>query len=298
MLIQTIILAIVEAVTEFLPISSTGHLIIVEDLGAQWLGWQKLPFSFDLFIQMGAYLAVVVIFRKKIWGMIRSVFDVRSVKSFSEYANQIKIPLGIVIATIPAGLVGFLFEDWITDNLHKSFFVAFALIIVGAVMWYFDRKAESLEEKHKAESENKSGNEDNYVDSIEELSLREYIVIGLWQVIALFPGASRSGSTITGARSLKIERKTAAEVSFLLGLPLVLGAGLKGFYDLIRQSSQPQVVQVEPAIMVVGFVVAFITAMLVIKFLLKFLQERSLKVFSIYRILLGVGLIGYFLVRG
>jgi undecaprenyl-diphosphatase len=212
--------------------------------------------------------------------MIKSVVDFKSAGSFQGYLMQIKLPLGIVIGTIPAGLVGFIFEDWITENLHYSYYVAFALIVIGVVMWYFDGKS--------AESD---------VDSIEKLSLKDYFIIGLWQVIALFPGASRSGSTITGARSLKIERETAAEVSFLLGLPLVLGAGLKGFYDLVKQSSQANVVQVDPGVLLVGFVVAFISAMLVIKFLLSFLQKQGLKVFAIYRLLLGLGLIVYFVIH-
>ncbi len=245
--IQAIILAIIEGITEYLPISSTGHMII----GASFLGIAEHPFTkiFEVNIQFGAILAVIVLYWKRFF------------QSFDFYIK-------LLVAFIPAAIIGFLLNDFIDSILENVWVVAVSLLLGGIVLIFIDKYFE--QKTHK--------NEPNLKDSF---------VIGLFQCIAMIPGVSRSASTIIGGMFMGLTRKAAAEMSFFLAVPTMFAASayklLKGYKsgDLTFDSEQL-------ILLGVGNLVAFIVAVAAIKFFIDFLQKYGFKVFGYYRIVLGI----------
>ncbi len=245
--IQAIILAIIEGITEYLPISSTGHMII----GASFLGIAEHPFTkiFEVNIQFGAILAVIVLYWKRFF------------QSFDFYIK-------LLVAFIPAAIIGFLLNDFIDSILENVWVVAISLLLGGIVLIFIDKYFE--EKTHK-----------------EEPNLKDSFVIGLFQCIAMIPGVSRSASTIIGGMFMGLTRKAAAEMSFFLAVPTMFAASayklLKGYKsgDLTFDSEQL-------ILLGVGNLVAFIVAVAAIKFFIEFLQKYGFKVFGYYRIVLGI----------
>lgn len=245
--IQAIILAIIEGITEYLPISSTGHMII----GASFLGIAEHPFTkiFEVNIQFGAILAVIVLYWKRFF------------QSFDFYIK-------LLVAFIPAAIIGFLLNDFIDSILENVWVVAISLLLGGIVLIFIDKYFE--QKTHK--------NEPNLKDSF---------VIGIFQCIAMIPGVSRSASTIIGGMFMGLTRKAAAEMSFFLAVPTMFAASayklLKGYKsgDLTFDSDQL-------LLLGVGNLVAFFVAVVAIKFFIEFLQKYGFKVFGYYRIVLGI----------
>ncbi len=255
-IIQSLILGIVEGFTEFLPISSTGHLILMSDLLK--LEQDNFLKSFEIAIQLGAILSVVVLYFKK----------------FLLNAEVIK---RIIIAFLPAAVVGFLFFDLIKNVfLDSTNMVLWSLLLGGVTLiifelWYKDK--EKTEER-----------------SVETLSYSHSFFIGLFQAIAVIPGVSRAGATILGGLWLGIPRRTIVEFSFLLALPTMAGAtGL----DLLKNASSFSYDQLE--ILAIGFIASFIVAIIAIKFLLSFIQKHTFIYFGIYRIILAVAFLLFFI---
>jgi len=267
---QVIVLAIVESLTEFIPVSSTGHLILTQKL----LNWD-VPFSFDLIIQLGAFLAVVVYFFPLLKKILRGMFVmckvfIRNGKNIvtDRYTEEIfysKLGLFILIGSLPSGLIGFLLADTIEIYLHNEFFVAFFLFIFSFVMLYADKKSSKMD--------------------LNSMNFVSIFKMGLWQILAILPGISRSGSCMVGGLTSGFDRSTSAKISFLLGLPIIFGGGLKGFYDLYKGTS---VINISPTLIVIGLIVSFVTGFLVIKYLIKFLEKNSLRIFIYYRIALAI----------
>lgn len=245
--IQAIILAIIEGLTEYLPISSTGHMII----GASFLGIADHPFTkiFEVNIQFGAIIAVIVLYWKRFF------------QSFDFYIK-------LLIAFIPAAIIGFLLNDFIDSILENVWVVAISLLLGGIILIFIDKYFEN-----KTHKENP-----NYKDSF---------VIGLFQCIAMIPGVSRSASTIIGGMFMGLTRKAAAEMSFFLAVPTMFAASayklLKGYKsgDLTFDNEQLMLLGV-------GNLVAFLVAVFAIKFFIGFLQKHGFKVFGYYRIALGI----------
>lgn len=245
--IQAIILAIIEGITEYLPISSTGHMII----GASFLGIAEHPFTkiFEVNIQFGAILAVIVLYWKRFF------------QSFDFYIK-------LLIAFIPAAIIGFVLNDFIDSILENVWVVAISLLLGGIVLIFIDKYFE--QKTHK-----------------DEPNLKDSFVIGLFQCIAMIPGVSRSASTIIGGMFMGLTRKAAAEMSFFLAVPTMFAASayklLKGYKsgDLTFDSEQL-------ILLGVGNLVAFIVAVAAIKFFIEFLQKYGFKVFGYYRIVLGI----------
>ena len=250
-IIQAIILAIIEGITEYLPISSTGHMII----GASFLGIAEHPFTkiFEVNIQFGAILAVIVLY----WN--------RFFQSFEFYYK-------LLVAFIPAAVIGFLLNDYIDAILENVWVVAISLLLGGIVLIFIDKYFES-----KTHKDNPS-----YMDSF---------VIGLFQCIAMVPGVSRSASTIIGGMFRGLTRKAAAEVSFFLAVPTMFAASayklLKGYKSGDLTFDYDQLI-----LLGIGNLVAFIVAVFAIKFFIEFLQKYGFKVFGYYRIALGLILLG------
>jgi undecaprenyl-diphosphatase len=247
--IQAIILAIIEGITEFLPVSSTGHLI----LGSTYFGIEKLPFTklFTIVIQLGAILSVVVLYFKRFF------------QSFDFYFK-------LLVAFIPAVVFGLLLSDFIDDLLENPITVAVSLLIGGIILLKVDDWFADSEE----------------VQTSNEISYLQAFRIGMFQCLAMVPGVSRSGASIVGGMSQKLSRTTAAEFSFFLAVPTMLGATAKKCYDYYKDGfvlSQDQI-----NILIIGNVVAFIVAMIAIKSFIGFLTKHGFKVFGYYRIVAGI----------
>lgn len=255
---QAIIFGILEGFTEFLPISSTGHLIVAQDL----IGYKDTAKIFTVVIQTGAIAAVIWNYRYDLAGKVRGLFE--------NDENAKKFWLIWIIATIPGGLAGLLFRDFLTVYA-VSLTVALALIIGGVLIWL-------IETYHKA-PKNKTG-EPNF----SSISIKQSVKVGLFQMLALIPGVSRSGATIMGGLISGLDRVTAASFSFYLSIPILLLAAL---YQLVKGHDELSTISGGIPALVAGTIAAFITALIVIRWLLRYVYHHDFKIFAYYRIILG-----------
>jgi undecaprenyl-diphosphatase len=257
---EAVVLGVVEGLTEFLPVSSTGHLTITEEL----LGLEvddPAVTGYTAVIQMGAIAAVVVYFAKDIWRIIRA-WSLGLVRS--EYRGQLDHRMGwyVIVATIPVGVVGILAKDLITGDLRSLYVVAFALIGWSAVMWLAERVARQDRPER-------------------DLGMTDAVVLGLAQAVALIPGISRSGATISVGLFRGLDRVTATKLSFYMSIPALMAAGVYQLKDAFSGD-----IGVGPA--VVGVAVAFLVAYASIAWLLRFVAHHSIAWFVPYRVGLGV----------
>jgi len=251
---QAIILGIVEGLTEFLPISSTGHQIIVADL-IDFGGERAM--AFNIIIQLGAILAVVWEFRSKIFEVVFGLSSQPRARRFT--AN-------LLIAFLPAVVLGVLFADLIHEYLFNPITVAVALVVGGFIMLWAERRDHRIE-----------------VDHVDDMRWSHALKVGLVQCLAMIPGTSRSGSTIIGGLLFGLSRKAATEFSFFLAMPTMVGAAVYSGYkyrDLFQPADLP--------VFAIGFVVSFIFAMIAVRALLKFIANHSYAVFAWYRIAFGL----------
>ncbi|MDX1936536.1 MAG: undecaprenyl-diphosphate phosphatase [Flavihumibacter sp.] len=249
-IIESIIIAIVEGLTEFLPVSSTGHMIITEKL----LGIESTSFTklYTVAIQLGAILAVVVLYWKKFI-------------TFKSWQFYIKL----VVAVIPALALGFLFSDKIDELLESPTTVAITLLLGGIVFLFID----NVFKQHTVEKE-------------EDISMVKAFIIGCWQCIAMIPGVSRSAATIIGGMQQKLTRSVAAEFSFFLAVPTMCAAT---GYKLLKEYKNIHTEEIKT--LAIGNLVAFVVAILAIKFFIGFLQKHGFKLFGYYRIIVGIALL-------
>ena len=272
-MIKVILLGIVEGITEWLPISSTGHLILVDEfvkLGAS----EAFKEMFNVVIQLGAIMAVVVLYFNKL-----NPFSKK--KSRKEQVETIQLWMKVVVACIPAAVLGILFDDWMEAHLHNYVVVSLMLVLYG-VMFVL------------VENWNK-GNTPK-VTKLSELSYQTALMIGAFQVLSLIPGTSRSGATILGALLIGVSRYVAAEFTFFLAIPVMFGAsGLKILKFVMEGGG---FTGMEAAMLILGCVVAFFVSVLAIKFLMGYIKKNDFKVFGYYRIILGVLVLGYFIISG
>jgi len=253
-ILKLIILGIIEGLTEFVPVSSTGHLIIASDMLNFNNDFAKL---FEVVIQLGAILAVVWLYRDKILKLILSILSDK--KSYSFAVN-------LLIAFLPASIIGFFFHSAIKDYLFNPVTVSFALIFGGIAIIIIEK----LNIKEKT------------VEAL-DINKKSALVVGLSQILSLIPGVSRSASTIMGGVCSGLSRKASAEFSFFLAIPIMFAAT---FYDLYKSSD---VLNVNSVIMIsIGFVSAFISALVVIKWFIKFISTHDFKLFAWYRIVFGI----------
>lgn len=267
-LFKAVILGIVEGITEWLPISSTGHLILVDEfihLNAS----ADFKAMFNVVIQLGAILAVIVIFFNKL-----NPFSPK--KNTLEKKNTWDLWWKVLIACIPAGVIGIVLDDWFEANFHKFLPIALMLIIYGILFIVV---------------ENWNKNREPKITNFASFTYRSAFIIGIFQVLALMPGTSRSGATILGAMLIGCSRFVAAEFSFFLSIPVMVGAsGIKVLKFLAKGNS---FTLDETVILLVASAVAFGVSILAIRFLMQFIKTNDFKPFGWYRIILGVILIGY-----
>ncbi len=264
-ILHTFILGIVQALTEFLPVSSSAHLIILPSL----FKWDIQPLSFDVVLHLGTAAALLTVFWHDLFSILQSLIkDARSSKfKLASYSKTSQLGFYVLLACIPAIIAGLLFGDLIEESFRKVEFTIIFLLLGTILM-----SVAEIYYKHRLGDKEVSG--------------RSSIIIGLVQVLALLPGVSRSGSTISAGMLTGLSRINAARFSFLMSVPLVLSAGV---YELLGNMSLISTISLE--VFLVGFSTSFIFGVLVIKFLLNFLNKHSLMVFIAYRLLLVLALI-------
>ncbi|MBU6339029.1 MAG: undecaprenyl-diphosphate phosphatase [Rickettsiales bacterium] len=252
-LFKTIFLGIIEGLTEFIPVSSTAHLLIASYL----IDFQSIKNNlFEIVIQVGAIFAVCIIYRKKIFDVIFNL----------NQKNQQKFSINLALAFLPAVFFGALFHDLIKQFLFSTFVIAISLIIGGVIMIIVEYT------KRKSETNN-----------IDDITFSKALYIGLFQCLAMIPGISRSGATIIGGLLLKLDRKTATEFSFFLAIPTIFAATV---YDLSKNISTLTFSNVE--LLLIGTLSAFISAIFVIKWFLSYVSKNNFVIFGVYRIIVGI----------
>lgn len=269
-LLKAVLFGIVEGITEWLPISSTGHLILLNEFITLNVS-DEFGSMFDVVIQLGAILAVIVLFFHKLNPFAPS-------KSSAEKKQTWNLWFKVVAAIIPSGIVGVLFDDWMDAHLHNGIVVSIALIVYGVAFLLIERKNQGRHLK--------------VIDDVHDITYRTALLIGLFQCLSLVPGTSRSGSTILGAIAVGVGRSAGAEFSFFMAIPTMLGASaIKGLKFLL---SGVAATGTEIGVLVVGCVVSFLVSLLVIRGLMEYVRRHSFAAFGVYRIVLGLLVLAYF----
>lgn len=271
-ILKSILYGIVEGITEWLPISSTGHMILLEEIMPMNVS-KSFWSMFLVVIQLGAILAVVVLYWNKIFPFRKNKEGkYTSVKSIWTLWSK------ILVATIPAAIIGLALDDWIDAHLYNGFVVAIMLILVGVAFIYIENRNKDMRPS---------------VNSLSALSYKDALIIGLFQVVAaVLPGTSRSGATIVGGLMIGVSRAVAAEFTFFLAIPVMFGASL---LKLVKFGLAFSVL--EFFILVIGMVVAFFVSIFVIRFLMSYIKKHDFKVFGWYRIVLGAFVLIFFAIR-
>lgn len=267
--VEAIVLAVVEGLTEFLPISSTGHMMIT-----QWLmGMESSLFvrSFTVMIQLGAILSVVVLYYKRFFTLNPSLGESETANSRAgskkgKYSKLIRFYLNMIIGCIPAAVIGLLLDDYIDKLLSDVIVVAITLLLGGVFMLFIDRIFKNSNKQ--------------------QVKPKNAFIVGCFQCIAMIPGVSRSMATIVGGLQQGLNRKTAAEFSFFLAVPTMLGATLLKGYKLYKEGGL-QIFQDNATTLIIGNIVAFIVAMLAIRFFINYLTRNGFAIFGWYRIVVG-----------
>ena len=269
-ILKAVLFGIVEGITEWLPVSSTGHLILLNEFVNLNVS-QEFQSMFDVVIQLGAILAVCALFFRKL-----NPFDPG--KDTAQKKQTWRLWFLVIASIIPSGVVGVLFDDWMDEHLHNAVVVSIALIVYGVAFILVERRNQSRQPK---------------VSDVHDIGLTTALLIGLSQCLSLVPGTSRSGSTILGGILVGVSRAAAAEFSFFMAIPTMLGASaiklLKFFLSGAAFTSM------DLLILLVGCTVSYIVSLLVIKGLMAYVRWHSFSAFGVYRIILGIAVLGYFL---
>ena len=275
-LLRSVVYGVIEGITEWLPISSTGHMILAE---------QVLKFSFDeefmsmfrVVIQLGAILAVVVLYFKKLWPFCA---DNGRDSGFSKHLRWpvVRLWCKIIVACLPAAVLGFLLDDWLDAHLYNSIVVAIMLIVYGVAFILIERRP-------RVPSTTK----------LSQITYKQAILVGAWQVLAMIPGTSRSGATIVGGLLCGMSRPCASQFTFFLAIPVMAGAsGLKVVKYILGGSS---FTMAEVLALVVGCLVAFLVSMAAIRFLMNYVKKHTFTAFGWYRIALGLVVLGIWIAQ-
>ena len=271
-ILKAVLFGIVEGITEWLPVSSTGHLILLDE----FIRLQVTPEFYEMFevvIQLGAILAVIVLFFHKLWP-----FSMK--KSADEKKQTWNLWFKVVVAVIPSAVLGLLLDDWMDAHLYNYVVVAIALIFYGVAFILVEKRnvGKSLA-----------------IESVYQIDYKTALLIGAFQCLSLIPGTSRSGSTILGAILLGVARPAGAEFSFFLAIPTMLGASALKLMKYVLEGMIPTTGEI--AVLLVGCLVSFLVSLLVIRVLMDYVRRHSFSVFGIYRIILGAAVLVYFLVK-
>ena len=285
-LLKAVLFGIVEGVTEWLPISSTGHLILLDEFITLNVS-DAFKSMFDVVIQLGAILAVIVLFFHKLNPFSPS-------KSGAEKEQTWQLWFKVIAAIIPSGIVGVLFDDWMDAHLHNAVVVSIALIVYGIAFILVERRNTRGEFQRISTKDGVTVArlKQNSVDNVYDITYRTALTIGLFQCLSLIPGTSRSGSTILGAILIGVGRSAGAEFSFFMAIPTMLGASAIKMLKFLL--SGVSATGTEIGVLVVGCVVSFVVSLLVIKGLMQYVRSHSFSAFGVYRIVLGIVVLVYF----
>ena len=271
-LLTAVLFGIVEGITEWLPVSSTGHMILLDE----FIKLKVSPEFYEMFqvvIQLGAIGAVIALFFHKL-----NPFSPK--KNEKQMHNTWVLWIKVIVAVLPSAVLGLALDDWMDEHLYNYIVVAIALIVYGVAFLFVERLNEGKEFK---------------ITSVNKIDYKTALLIGAFQCLSLIPGTSRSGSTILGAILLGVSRSAGAEFSFFLAIPTMLGASALKFLKFLLEGVS--VTGTEVLVLIVGTVVSFVVSMLVIKALMEYVRKRSFAAFGYYRIVLGFLVIGYFLIK-
>ena len=271
-ILKAILFGIVEGITEWLPISSTGHLILLNEFLTLKVS-DEFQSMFDVVIQLGAILAVIVLFFHKL-----NPFSPK--KSVSAKRRTWELWFKVVISILPSGIVGILFDDWMDEHLHNGIVVALMLIIYGLAFIYVERMNEGKKP---------------LVKDVYKIDYKTALLIGAFQCLSLIPGTSRSGSTILGGILIGVSRGAAAEFSFFMAIPTMLGASAIKLLKFMLSGVTAGGMEI--AVLIVGCVVSFVVSMVVIKALMEYVRKHSFSMFGLYRIGLGIVVLAYFAIK-
>ena len=263
---------IVEGITEWLPVSSTGHLILLDEFIRLKVSAEFYE-MFEVVIPLGAILAVIVLFFHKLWP-----FSAK--KSAAEKKDTWNLWFKVIVAVIPSAVLGLLLDDWMDAHLYNYVVVAIALVFYGVAFMLVEKR---------------NAGKNFAVNSVYEIDYKTALLIGAFQVLSLIPGTSRSGSTILGAILLGVARPAGAEFSFFLAIPTMLGASGLKLLKYLLEGLLPTANEI--AVLIVGCIVSFLVSLLVIKVLMDYVRRHSFSAFGVYRIVLGAAVLGYFLLK-
>ena len=267
-ILKAILFGIVEGITEWLPVSSTGHLILLDE----FIKLDVTPEFYEMFqvvIQLGAILAVIVLFFHKLWPF-------SSKKSVEDKKNTWSLWFKVIVAVLPSAVLGLLLDDFLDMHLYNYITVAAMLIVYGMAFLFVEK-----------------GQKTAKIDDVDRIDYRTALLIGCFQVLSLIPGTSRSGATIIGALLLGVSRSAGAEFSFFLAIPTMLGASVLKLLKYLMEGMLPSGMEI--GILLTGCVISFLVSVLVIRVLMDFVRKHSFAPFGIYRIALGAAVLLYFL---
>ena len=272
-LLKAVLFGIVEGITEWLPVSSTGHLILLNEFITLNMS-EEFQSMFDVVIQLGAILAVIVLFFHKLNPFAPN-------KTAGEKKDTWSLWFKVCVAILPSGIVGVLFDDWMDAHLHNGIVVSLALILYGIAFILVERRNQG---KHLKQ-----------ISDVHDITYKTAILIGLFQCLSLVPGTSRSGSTILGAILIGVGRSAGAEFSFFMAIPTMLGASaIKGLKFILSGVSATGT---EIGVLIVGCIVSFLVSLLVIRGLMEYVRKHSFSAFGVYRIVLGIVVLAYFALK-
>ena len=270
-ILKAILFGIVEGITEWLPVSSTGHMILLDE----FIHLKVSPEFYEMFqvvIQLGAILAVILLFFHKL-----NPFSPK--KAAQEKKNTWTLWFKVIVAVLPSAVLGLLLDDWMDAHLYNYVVVAITLILYGVAFLFVENRNKNLTK----------------FDTVHDLDYKTALLIGAFQCLSLIPGTSRSGATILGALLLGVSRSAGAEFSFFLAIPTMLGASALKLLKFLL--SGVSATGLELMVLAVGCVVSLVVSLLVIKGLMEYVRKRSFKVFGVYRIILGILVLGYFVIK-
>ena len=285
-ILKAVLFGIVEGITEWLPVSSTGHIILLDEF-IRLNASEEFKSMFDVVIQLGAILAVIVLFFHKLNPFAPS-------KSKEEKKQTWTLWFKVIAAIIPSGVVGILLDDWMDAHLHNGIVVSIALIVYGVAFILVERRNQRGKYLKVSEKDGPTAVlvKEKKVENVFDITYKTAILIGVFQCLSLVPGTSRSGSTILGAILIGVGRAAGAEFSFFMAIPTMLGASAIKFLKFMLTGVG--ITGMEIAVLAVGCVVSFVVSLLVIRGLMEYVRKHSFSAFGVYRILLGIVVLAYF----
>ena len=269
-ILKAVLFGIVEGITEWLPVSSTGHLILLDE----FVKLKVSPEFYEMFqvvIQLGAILAVILLFFHKLNPFSPKKDEIQKKNTWSLWFK-------VIAAVVPSAVIGLLLDDWMDAHFYNYVVVAITLIAYGVAFLLVERR-----------------NQVSRIDDVYAIDYRTALLIGAFQILSLIPGTSRSGSTILGAILIGVARPAAAEFSFFLAIPTMLGASALKLAKYLLEGMLPSGLEI--GVLITGCVVSFLVSLLVIRVLMDFVRKRSFAPFGVYRILLGGAVLAYFLLK-